>query len=53
VTELTDFYKHLSIIIENLIEKFSSQEKIVYSLAQLSQNNPSKTMTLPSLVDRK
>lgn len=32
VTELTDFYKHLSQVIESLIEKFSNQERIVNGL---------------------
>jgi hypothetical protein len=32
VTELTDFYKHLSQVIESLIDKFGNHEKVVNSL---------------------
>jgi len=32
VTELTDFYKHLSQVIESLIDKFGNHEKIVNNL---------------------
>ena len=32
VTELTDFYKHLSQVTESLIEKFSNHERVVNGL---------------------
>lgn len=52
VVELTEFYKHLSQIVENLIDKFSMQERLVTSLHLQSnketRNKQSKTL-LPSI----
>jgi hypothetical protein len=55
VVELSDFYKHISQIVENLIDKFSSQERLILNLQHQTQREPketrkqSKTTLLPSI----
>ena len=39
IDELTDFYRHLNVIVENIIEKYSFQEKALDKIVKQTNAN--------------